>query len=92
MAIGQLGGEMLEGDGSLRHSIRWGCLGSGGRLLGCGSSFLRWRHEYLLGPTGDASICSFDVDSSKVANLIADRAIMVGRAIAHLRTDGGHRI
>src|SRR3984957_5576136 len=41
MAVCQLGGQMLQRDGSLRGSIHWGCLRWNGGLLGCGGSFLR---------------------------------------------------
>ena len=44
MAVGQLGGEVLQGDGCLGGRLCWG-----GGFLGCGGSLLRWRQDDLPG-------------------------------------------
>jgi hypothetical protein len=51
MAVGQFGGEVLEGDGRLRRSFRWGCLLCGG--------FLDWHRDSSLG------WASYDLDLSR---------------------------
>jgi hypothetical protein len=39
VAIGQLGGEMLERDSRLRRGFRWGCLGPAAAFLAAGADF-----------------------------------------------------
>ena len=47
VAVGQRGGEVLEGNGRLGSRLRWGGFLCGG-FLGRGGSFLGGRHDDLL--------------------------------------------